>query len=222
MEENRKTTAKERILKAAVKVFAQKGYSATTTREIVKEAGSSLSMLDLYFGTKENLYKKVIEHVLEVYVFPSLPVFGQLVNDRKQGNTSPEHAWNQIEILTRKLLDIVTNPDNYYEIMLINRELQTKDHFVDELEPALMYIYNFQMLFEEYAQVEFGTGWARILSVQTVTGMFNLLTYQSMVKPFEEVFSYLLPEPLNDRETVEFMYQYFLSSIKGTIECYKR
>ena len=43
------------ILKAAGKLFSEKGYDAVTMREIAKEAGCSHTTIYLYFNDKETL-----------------------------------------------------------------------------------------------------------------------------------------------------------------------
>lgn len=51
---------KEKIIRAGLKVFNQKGYDKTTTRSIAKEAGVNEVTLFRLFGTKENILKEVI------------------------------------------------------------------------------------------------------------------------------------------------------------------
>jgi len=45
-----------RILDAAERLFATRGFSATSVREIVREAGVTNPMLYYYFGSKEDLF----------------------------------------------------------------------------------------------------------------------------------------------------------------------
>lgn len=52
-------SAYERILTAAVKLFATEGYAGTTTRQIVARANASLASLQLHFKSKENLYPEL-------------------------------------------------------------------------------------------------------------------------------------------------------------------
>ena len=52
---------KEHIMKIATDIFAHKGYTATSTREITSKAGVNLSMIAYYFGSKEGLFKAIIE-----------------------------------------------------------------------------------------------------------------------------------------------------------------
>ena len=61
-----KSNTKENILRAAIKVFARKGYKAATVREIGLEAGAANSSAVAYhFKGKENLYKAVLAFMFE-------------------------------------------------------------------------------------------------------------------------------------------------------------
>ena len=53
-------TTEEKIIRAADKIFTQKGYAATRTREIAEEAGTNLALLNYYFGSKEKLFRNVL------------------------------------------------------------------------------------------------------------------------------------------------------------------
>jgi len=51
---------KQKILDAALKIFAEKGYSSATIRDITVEAGVNDSTLFRKFKTKENLFSSVL------------------------------------------------------------------------------------------------------------------------------------------------------------------
>ncbi len=53
-------STEEKIKEAARKVFTQKGYAATRTRDIAEEAGINLALLNYYFRSKEKLFEIVI------------------------------------------------------------------------------------------------------------------------------------------------------------------
>lgn len=57
-EKVRDLSTEEKILKAATKVFTEKGYAGTRTRDIAEEAGINLALLNYYFRSKEKLLKK--------------------------------------------------------------------------------------------------------------------------------------------------------------------
>ena len=61
------TNRKEAILKAAVKLFSEKGYSATTTSEIAKEAGVAEGTIFRYFKTKKDILTGVVIEVIQVF-----------------------------------------------------------------------------------------------------------------------------------------------------------
>ncbi|MBS81032.1 CerR family C-terminal domain-containing protein [Variovorax sp. Varisp41] len=48
--------ARQRLLYTALRLFAQKGFAKTSTREIVREAGVNISAISYYFGDKAGLY----------------------------------------------------------------------------------------------------------------------------------------------------------------------
>jgi len=60
--------ARERIIQAAVRLFARKGYAATGIRALATEAGANIAMINYYFGGKEGVMKAVIDHFFERYM----------------------------------------------------------------------------------------------------------------------------------------------------------
>jgi TetR/AcrR family transcriptional regulator len=53
-----------RILDAAERVFARRGYAAATTQELAAEAGIQKRMLFYYFASKDEVYERVLERLL--------------------------------------------------------------------------------------------------------------------------------------------------------------
>jgi TetR/AcrR family transcriptional regulator len=51
---------RERLMKSALRLFTQRGYSATTVRELVGEAGVTKPVLYYYFGSKEGLFLELM------------------------------------------------------------------------------------------------------------------------------------------------------------------
>ncbi|MEL7564019.1 MAG: TetR/AcrR family transcriptional regulator [Dehalobacterium sp.] len=61
-----KKDSRQLILDAALMLFSKKGFSATTTREIAKEAGFAEGTLFRYFPTKKDILIALVEpHALE-------------------------------------------------------------------------------------------------------------------------------------------------------------
>ena len=62
----------EQILKAALEVFAQKGFAAATVPEIAKRAGVASGTIYLYYPSKRELFAAVVEMLL---ITPLLNLF---------------------------------------------------------------------------------------------------------------------------------------------------
>ena len=65
------TEKKESIIKAALKLFAEEGYGATSTNKVAKEAGVSEGLIFRHFENKEGLLKAILadgqERVKELF-----------------------------------------------------------------------------------------------------------------------------------------------------------
>src|SRR6266568_5015485 len=51
---------KQKILDTAERLFAQRGYAATSMRQIIAEAGVNLAAIHYHFGSKEELLDGVV------------------------------------------------------------------------------------------------------------------------------------------------------------------
>jgi AcrR family transcriptional regulator len=53
---------RSQILRVAIKLFSQRGFSGTTTKEIARAAGVSEAMVFRHFATKSELYNAILDH----------------------------------------------------------------------------------------------------------------------------------------------------------------
>lgn len=95
-------STEELIKQAAKKVFHEKGYAATRTRDIVEEAGLNLALLNYYFRSKEKLFGLIMTETLE-HFFYSLST---ALNDTQ---TSLDQ---KINILVSKYIDLLLEEPN--------------------------------------------------------------------------------------------------------------
>ncbi|MBW7945937.1 MAG: TetR/AcrR family transcriptional regulator [Sphingomonadaceae bacterium] len=56
---------RRQLLKAGMKLFAERGFAAVGLREIAAEAGVSLGLVRTHFGSKDGLREAIDTHVLE-------------------------------------------------------------------------------------------------------------------------------------------------------------
>ena len=57
---------KQRLLDAAIKIFSEKGFQASSMRAITRAAGTSLSAANYHFGSKEELLRSALRARAEV------------------------------------------------------------------------------------------------------------------------------------------------------------
>ena len=76
-----KAATKERILRAARRLFAEKGYDATTTRDIAAAAGIASGTLFNYFRTKEAIVARLAGEAI-----------GDAIGDTSAANSAPDGA----------------------------------------------------------------------------------------------------------------------------------
>ncbi len=99
-EEHQKT--KERIIAAASKVLAEKGYDATTLREISREAQAAPGLVHYYFGGKDELLVEVLK------------VAGQRFHQRMEHFVQHSPADQPLDAYLRQLYERVDlEPDVY-------------------------------------------------------------------------------------------------------------
>ncbi|WP_240788577.1 CerR family C-terminal domain-containing protein [Ramlibacter henchirensis] len=78
--------ARERLLLAALRLFADQGFARTSTREIAQAAGANVAAIRYYFGDKEGLYRAAYtepmhrtRNDLSVYEQPGLDMHAAFV-----------------------------------------------------------------------------------------------------------------------------------------------
>ncbi len=65
------TDAKKRLVRAALQVFASKGYEGASTREICRLADVNVAGIHYYFGDKASLYREVFRIPEQLGPFPA-------------------------------------------------------------------------------------------------------------------------------------------------------
>jgi len=65
IEQVRVSKTRDKILEAAIGLFAEKGFNGTTTKEIAEKAGVNEALIFRYFSTKRDLYGAIIEKKIQ-------------------------------------------------------------------------------------------------------------------------------------------------------------
>jgi len=71
---------RDRILTAAQKLFAEKGFDSTSVRDITTEAACNVASVNYHFGGKDNLYLETFRSTLKPLREQRLLILGQLMD----------------------------------------------------------------------------------------------------------------------------------------------
>ena len=127
---------RERLLKAAERLFAERGFKKVTVRDICRAARANVAAVNYHFGDKDGLYREVLRSAIDV-------VRETTEAGRKAGEgRSPEE---KLERYLRIFLSRVTAPGHENLHRLIQREIDDPtaalDAFVEEaVRPRVDYI----------------------------------------------------------------------------------
>ena len=117
-------STEEKIKAAAKKLFTQKGFSATKTRDIAEEAGINLALLNYYFRSKQKLFEIVMRENVILFI-------GGMIDSIK--NIEHLTLEEKLEIVIDKYIDmLIANPDLPFFILSVSHS----GHFEgDESDP---------------------------------------------------------------------------------------
>ncbi|MBB5333062.1 TetR/AcrR family transcriptional regulator [Chryseobacterium koreense] len=121
--ENQELSTEDKILLAASKVFTEKGFSGTRTRDIADEAGINLALLNYYFRSKEKLFDQVMKVKIVL-------LFGQILPIITNEKTTLEE---KIDLASQKYFEILSKNPNLP--LFVISEIQKKNSDVKSLLP---------------------------------------------------------------------------------------
>jgi len=112
-----------RIITAATRLFAEKGYERTSTKEICEIAGANIAAIHYHFGSKE----KLLRHIIQRYASEVLSSSKRSL----QAPNSPDDMKVRLEIFLGETIDAVLR--NADVIIIIQRELEMHSSRADEV-----------------------------------------------------------------------------------------
>lgn len=137
---------KDVILKAALDLFAMKGYDAVNLDEVTKLANCSHGLLYHYYSGKEELYKAVLQNI----VFPN-------VMSLYQGINTHQKAKYVLQDLTDAILKKFKSLDETSikcAFIVLNIHLKKNLQFIEKDEEGHTKIFNFVRKYIEQGKTE--------------------------------------------------------------------
>jgi TetR/AcrR family transcriptional regulator len=69
---------KEDIIKAALSEFAERGFEGSSLRDIAGRAGTTHGLIRHHFGSKEDVFRAVVDYAINMYAQEQLPILQSL------------------------------------------------------------------------------------------------------------------------------------------------
>lgn len=117
------TAKRERILRAAIRIFSQKGYFNSKISEIARLAGVADGTIYLYFKNKDDLLISLFEEKM-----------GEVVADIRARVSDGSGALPRLEIFIRNHMDLLTREAGLIEVIQV--ELRQSNKFMKEYVPV--------------------------------------------------------------------------------------
>ena len=182
MDPEKDISTEEKILISASKVFTEKGFSGTRTRDIAEEAGINLALLNYYFRSKEKLFEQVMKVKIVLLFGKILPI----VTDEK---TSLEE---KIDLASEKYFEILSKNPNLP--LFILSEIQKKPSNIMALIPVDRLFKN-SVLMKQIEEKKPGLN-----PIHFIVNFLSMTAFPFIVKPILKNFNLL-----NDEEFQQFV-----------------
>jgi AcrR family transcriptional regulator len=109
---------RRRVLDAAVKLFAERGFKNVTIRDVCKEAGANVAAVNYYFRDKLSLYKEAVQLAADM-----MDQHKQAAMDAGQGQSPEEQLRAYIRSLLHRMLGEEADERTALIEKLIGREM---------------------------------------------------------------------------------------------------
>lgn len=127
----------EKLIYAARKLFAQKGYQLTTTRMIADKAKVAQSAISFHYGGKEELCSAVIDYTIGLIGKEYAGLSRSIDEYVSNSNLGKEEAWDFIDQLITMQISFSLNERNSTTIKLMLNEPSFPAHLSGKLSQAV-------------------------------------------------------------------------------------
>lgn len=189
-----------KIIEAAKQVFLEKGLENARMRDIADTAGISRTALNYYYRTKENLFYKIIEEILEDII----PHFESLLS--KDTLSFQERLLGIIDVYADFLSR--NNAVPRFVMMEMQRHPQTLFDFINTNQKVKEYLQLIHAMLDREAEEK---SIKQLPMEELVTLFYGLLFVPYLVDPFIQEFF------LNEKSKIEAYHRNHLENMKQVL-----
>ncbi|QNF34393.1 TetR/AcrR family transcriptional regulator [Adhaeribacter swui] len=115
----------EKLKEAAKKIFLEKGFDGTTTRDIAQEAGMNGALLNYYFRSKEKLFSLVFNELFELNFRGMLQIMNQPISLKEKIISLIDHDFQIFKcnpgLVTFLQNELHRNPDRFLDAIPLEK-----------------------------------------------------------------------------------------------------
>jgi AcrR family transcriptional regulator len=155
-------TKKEHILERAEALFSEKGFDATSVRDIAKAAGINIAMISYYFGSKEKLMEELFK----------MRMSAGLASVKEISENTMLTTVEKLEKALSGYMDRVKHNKSFYKVILAEQATNKNKsviRFMSRLKETYAKFFE-SVLNEGYASGAFKNRVDPVLFITTITG----------------------------------------------------
>lgn len=155
-------TKKEHILEKAEALFSEKGFDATSVRDIAKAAGINIAMISYYFGSKEKLMEELFK----------MRMSAGLASVKEISENTTLTTVEKLEKALSGYMDRVKHNKSFYKVILAEQATNKNKsviRFMSRLKETYAKFFE-SVLNEGYASGAFKNRVDPVLFITTITG----------------------------------------------------
>ncbi|MBI2486648.1 MAG: TetR/AcrR family transcriptional regulator [Deltaproteobacteria bacterium] len=195
-----KISTRDKLLETAIKLFSEKGFNGTTTKEIAEEAGVNEALIFRYFSTKRDLYGAIIEKKIEEEPGIEVPIemFKKTRND-----------WLIFRSIALRMFDCVEKDPTFMRLLYFSalEGHELSDMFFDT------YVEYINMLLSDYIEQRISEKAFKEINPFIASRAFMGMVINYII--VQELFGEKKRRKLEKEEVVETFVKIFFDGIKG-------
>lgn len=194
-----KVNARDRILETAIRLFSERGFNGTTTKEIAEEAGVNEALIFRYFSTKRELYGAIIERKIEEE--PGIEVPIETYKETKDD-------WLIFKSIALRMFDCVEKDPTFMRLLYFSalEGHELSDMFFDT------YVEYINTLLSDYIEGRISEGAFKGLNPLIAARAFIGMVVNYII--VQELFGEKKKKRVNKEEVTDTFVEIFLNGIK--------
>lgn len=119
--------ARERLIDAAIKLFAERGYEGTSVRELATAAGVNVAAVSYHFGSKDALYHEALRACLAPC--GEMRERMQIHLDTAQRKKTRKAAEDALRGCIKDFLEVLVSPAARHSHLVMREQMEGKQRF---------------------------------------------------------------------------------------------